>query len=158
MLPQIILAVIVVLPVILGLALRVHALYLFVGVCVGYMLQMSLAESVDLLVAMFIKGSDSLLIAKLVLFALPVLLIFLFLRKTVGKGAMLQLIPLVSTGIMLSVFLLQLLPPKISQQVMSSEYGGILSTSSDLSIAISSGLNLILMIILFKHSKDHKKH
>lgn len=158
MLPQIILAVIVVLPIILGLVLRVHALYLFVSVCLGYLLQMSLGESIDLLIAMFIKGSDSLLIARLVLFILPVLLVLILLRRTVGKGIMLQLVPLVSTGAMFAVMLLQLLPSDISQQVISSEYGSVLSTSSDLTIALASGLNLIMMIILFKQSKDHKKH
>lgn len=158
MLPLIIIGAIVLIPVLLALIFRVHALFLFVGVCVGYFLQFSLSDDVDLALATIIKGSDSVVVARLVLLALPVLLTLFLLRKTAGKSALLQFAPLVLTGCLLAVIALPLLPSATEQAIYDSAYGSNIKGAQDLVLAAASVSNMILMWALFKQGADHKKH
>jgi len=158
MITQIVVGIAILLPFILGLVFRVNALFVFVALCVGYFLQMSLGESVDLLVAMLVKGSDTLVIAKMVLFVLPLIVVFVALRKTMNKNTLAHPIPLLLSSLTFTIIALQLLPENITSIVSAEQYGAQLQTSSDLVIATTAGVNLLLAIILFKPSKEHKKH
>jgi|ERR1700741_47136 len=158
MFPLIVFAAIVAAPVLLALLFRVNAVFVFMSIAAGYLLQMSLSDSVDLLVATFIRNSNSLVIARVVLFVLPVALTLILLRKTVGRSLVFQFIPLLFSGMMLGVLLLPLLSPGFSQSVYSTQYGGSIRSSSDLVTAIAVASNIILAFMLFKQHGGHKKH
>lgn len=158
MLPLIVFGSIVGAPVLLALVMRVNAVFIFLSVGAGYLLQMSLSDSVDLLAATFIRGSNSLVIARVGLFVLPILLTLILLRKTMGRSLIFQFIPLIFSGMMLGVLLLPLLTPGFSQSVYSSQYGGSIRSSSDLVTAVAVASNMILAYMLFKSHSNHKKH
>lgn len=158
MLPLIVFGSIVGAPVLLALVMRVNAVFIFLSVGAGYLLQMSLSDSIDLLVATFIRGSNSLVIARVGLFVLPILLTLILLRKTMGRSFVFQIIPLIFSGMMLAVLLLPLLTPGFSQTVYSSQYGGSIRSSSDLVTAVAVASNMILAYMLFKSHSSRKTH
>jgi hypothetical protein len=158
MIPLIVFGAIVGAPVLLGLVMRVNAVFIFLSVCAGYLLQLSLSDSVDLLAATFIRGSNSLVIARVALMVLPTLLTLFLLRKTMGRSLIFQIIPLLFSGMMLGVLLLPLLTPGFSQSVYSSQYGGSIRSSTDLVTAVAVASNMILAYMLFKGQSKHKKH
>lgn len=157
MVPLIVFAAIVGVPILLALILRVNAIFVFMSIAAGYLLQMSLSGSVDLLVAVLVKGSNSLLIARVLLFALPVVLTLFLLRRTVGRSMVFQIVPLIFSGMMFGALMLPLLSPAFSQSVYDSQYGGNIRSAGDLVTAIAVASNMILTFMLFKAAGGHKK-
>ena len=156
--PLIIIGGIVVVPILLALILRVQALYVYFSICVGYFLQLTLSDDVDLVLATIIKGSDSMVIARLVLLALPILVTLFVLRKTQGKSFIFQLIPLILSGLFVAVLALPLLPTTVEQDIYGSQFGEGIRRSQDLIVAAASVSNLALAFMLFKHKQPHSKH
>lgn len=158
MIPLIVIGAVVLVPVILALIFRVHALHVFVSICVGYFLQFALSDDVDLALATIIRGSNSMVIARFVLLGLPVVLTIFFLRKTAGGGLLLQLVPLLMSGLLLGVIVLPLLPPGMEQAIYDSPYGGNIKGAQDLVLAAAAVSNLLLTWAVFRPHGDHKKH
>jgi hypothetical protein len=158
MLPLILFGTIIGAPVLLALLFRVNAVFVFMSICAGYLLQMSMGASVDLTVAMFVKGSNTLVIARLILLALPIVLTMFFLRKTIGRSLVFQIVPLIFSGMLLGALVLPLLPDTFTQNVYSSQYGSSIRSSSDLVTAVAVATNIILAFMLFKNNSGHKKH
>ncbi len=158
MIPLIVIGAIALVPVLLALIFRVHALFVFVSVCVGYFLQFALSDDVDLALAAIVKGSNSVVVARLVLLALPIVLTILLLRKSAGKSALIQIAPLVLTGCFVAVIALPLLPPGMEQSIYNTHYGGNIKGAQDLVLAAAVVSNLLLMWALFKTSHEKGKH
>lgn len=158
MLPLIILGAVVLAPVLFALIFRTHALYIFVSVCVGYFLQFALSDDVDLALATIIRGSDSMVIARLVLLGVPIVLTLFVLRKTASKTLLFQLIPLIFSGLFLAAITLPLLPSGTEQAIYDSTYGGNIRGAQDLVITAAVISNLLLMWTLFKHHGKGKHH
>ncbi len=157
MIPLIVFGAMIGLPLLLALILRVNAVFVFMSICAGYLLQLSLSDSVDLLVAMFIRGSNSLVMARAILFVLPVILTLFFLRRTMGRSFMFQFIPLIFSALMFALLLLPLLQPSFIQSVYDTAYGSTIKSSGDVITAIAIASNLALAFMLFKQH-GHKKH
>ena len=145
-------------PVILALIFRLHALYLFVSICVGYFLQFALSDDVDLAFAAIIRGSNSMTIARLVLLGIPVILTLFLLRKTAGRSQLFQLVPLLFSGLLLAAITLPLLPPETEQAIFDSAYGSNIRGAQDLVMSAAVVSNLLLMWGLFKHHAKGKHH
>jgi hypothetical protein len=158
MIPLIVLGGFVAVPVLLALIFRVNAVYIFLSICVGYFLQFALSDDVDLVLATIIRGSDTVVAARIGLLTLPVVATLFALRKTVGKSFVFQFIPLILSGMFLATLALPLLPPNFEQSVYSSQFGGGIKSSQDLIVAGAVAMNLILAWTLFKHKGDHRKH
>ena len=158
MVPLIIFGAIMAVPVLLALLFRVNAVFLFLSICVGYLLQFSLSNSVDLVMATLVHGSNSIIAARFILLGLPVLLTLFFLRRSRGKSLIFQFVPLLFSGMLLGALVLPLLPPAFAQSIYDGEFGGSIRQSSDLIIALAAVLNLVLAFMLFKAKGDHKKH
>ncbi len=157
MIPLIVFGAIIVVPVFLALVFRVHAVHVFMSICAGYLLQMALSDSVDLVLATIIKGSNSVIAARVGLLVLPVILTLFLLRKTQGRSVVFQFIPLIFSGMLLGNLLLPLLAPGFSQSIYDSTYGGSIRNSQDLVTAVAVVSNLVLSWTLFK-TKGHSKH
>lgn len=158
MIPLIIIGAVAIVPVLLALIFRVNALFVFVGICVGYFLQFSLSDDVDLVVATIVKGSNSMIIASLALLAVPILLTLFFLRKTAGKGVLLQIAPLLLSGCLLAVITLPLLPTGMEQAIYDSAYGSNIKGAQDLILAAAAVSNLLLMWTLHKNGHEKGRH
>lgn len=157
MVPLIVLGAIMATPVLLALLFRVHAVFLFLSICVGYFLQLSLSDSVDLVIATLVHGSNSIVAARLILLGLPVLLTLFFLRKTQGRSLVFQFVPLLFCGMLIAVLVLPLMPPTFAQSINDSQFGSNISQSTDLVTALAASVNLILAFMLFRGKSDHKK-
>lgn len=159
MIPLIVIGAIVFVPILLGLLLRVNAIFIFMSICIGYFLQFALSDDVDLALATIIKGSNSIDIVRFVLLCAPILLTIFVLRKTAGRGMIFQLVPLLFSGLLLGAIALPLLSPGTEQAIYNSTYGGSIRGAQDLIIAAAVISNMLLMWNLFRHtSKRHGKH
>lgn len=158
MIPLIVIGAIALVPVLLALIFRVNALFLFTSIGIGYFLQFALSDDVDLALATIIRGSNSMIIARFALLALPIILTLILLRKTAGKSLLLQLSPLLLSGCLLAVITLPLLPPGMEQAIYDSPYGGNIKGAQDLILAAAAVSNLLLMWALFKHGQEKGKH
>lgn len=158
MIPLAIIGAVALVPVLLALIFRVHALHVFVSVAVGYFLQFSLSDDVDLALATIVRGSDSMMVARFVLLGLPIILTLFLLRKTAGKSQLFQFVPLILSGLLLAAIVLPILPQSLEQAVYDAPYGSNIKGAQDLIWAAAAVSNLLLMWALFKQSGDHKKH
>ncbi len=158
MTPLILIGVIATLPILLALLFRVHALYVFISVCAGFLLQFALSDDVDLAVALLIRGSDALVVSRILLLCVPVVLTMFLLRKTVGRGFLFQLGPLVFSGFLLAVLALPLLGQSFEQSVFDSAFGPGIKQSQDLVIAAAAASNLALLWTSFRHKAGRGKH
>lgn len=156
--PLIVICAIAATPVVLAVILRVNAIFVFLGIASGFLLQYALSDDVDLALATIIRGSDSIVVARLALLALPVLLTIVVLRKTAGKSMLFQFIPLVFSGLLLATLSLPLLPANLEQDIYNGQFGSGIKQSQDLVIAAAVVSNLVLAWTLYKHPKDHRKH
>ena len=159
MIPLIVIAAFVVLPVLFALVFRVHALFVFTSIGAGYFLQFALSDDVDLALATVLQGSNAIVFARVTLLLLPLIATLLLLRKTAGKGALLQMLPLAFSGLLLAAVALPLLPVDLEQQVYATEFGAGIRSSTDLVIAAAVASNMIMTWTLFKSKHEHsKKH
>lgn len=158
MIPLIVLGLLVALPVLLALILRVNAVLVFVSVCAGYFLQYALSDDFDLAFATVIRGSNSLVIARLILLLLPVALTLFIVRKSQGKSLVLQIVPLIFTGLLLATIAIPLLSPDMEQSIYDSQIGGNFQKAGDLIVAAAVISNLSLAWMLHKPNRDHRKH
>jgi hypothetical protein len=148
----------IVVPVFLALVFRVHAVHVFMSVCAGYLLQMALSDSVDLVLATLVKGSNSVVAARVGLLVIPVILTLFLLRKTQGRSVVFQFMPLIFSGMLLGNLLLPLSSPAFSQGIYNSAYGASIRQSQDLVTAVAVVSNLVLAWTLFKAKGHRGKH
>lgn len=156
--PLIVISAIVAVPVLLALLFRVHALYVFVAIAVGYLLQFALSDDVDLALATVIRGSNSIVAARLILLGVPLLVTLFIMRKTQGRSFIFQLAPLILSGLLLAALALPLLPPGLEHDIYGHQFGNGIKHSQDLIIAAAAFSNLCLMFLLFKHKPPRGKH
>lgn len=158
MFPLIIIGAIAIVPVLLALFLRVNAVFVFISIAIGYFLQFALSDDIDLVIATLIKGSNSMVVAQLVLLLAPVILTLFIMRKSIGKSPLFQLLPLVFSGLFLATVALPLLPEATEKSIYASAYGSNIKGAQDLVIAVAVVSNLLLMWSLFKHHAARGKH
>lgn len=158
MIPLMVFGAIVIVPVLLALILRVNAVFVFLSAAAGWLLQGALSDDVDFALATVIRGSNAVVASRLILMFLPVVLTIFILRRTSGKSAVLQIMPLVSTGLMMGVLSLPLLSTTLTQQIYEGPYGSIIKQSQDLVITGAVVLNILLMWTIFKSPRRGKHH
>ncbi len=161
MTPLLIIAVITLLPVVLALVLGVNSVFLFLSVVVGTLLQAHLTDSVSLALSSFVRSGQTDTIAAIGLLVLPVVLTLIILRKSAKMSTLvLQLAPIVFTGLVFGYAVLGQLSGSFQDQVYTSQFGGNIKQASDVVIATAAVLNLLLAWSLYrrKHDPKHSKH
>lgn len=158
MIPLIVLGLIIGLPILLALIFRVNAIFVFLSICAGYFLQFALSDDFDLAFATVVRGADSIIVARLVLLFLPLLLTLFLVRKSQGKSLILQIMPLIFSGLFLAIITLPLLPSGTEGAIYDDPIGGNLRQAGDLIMAAAIVSNLILVWMLHKPPKNHRKH
>ncbi len=144
-----------------ALFFRVNSILLFTSVAVGDLLVRYMGEDATLVVSSAYRGNHDEVIAKLGLLVLPLILTLFFGRHSFSKAkVVLHFIPIVATGIVLSLLVLGLLPGGFQHDVYSWKYGYIIQQNQDLAIAAAGVASLIVAWITngtgkSKHSKKH---
>lgn len=154
----ILLAAIAVVPIILGLVLRVHAVLLFVSITAGYLLVNYVADDASLVLDTFARSSHNTLYAQLAVLLIPVILTFILLRKTMPKSATVLHLPLlVANGLALAAMILPLLDSGAQEKIFANEYGVMLRDFQDVVVVVAASMALIVMWLTFRHKEDKKK-
>ncbi len=158
--PLVFLGLLVGLPFVLALIFRVHALFIFISLLAGNVLVYFLGDDAGLVAAMVSKSSTAPLVAKGVLLLLPVVLTFVFLRRTLSVSKIaFTIVPLLATCMSIAVLAVPLLTTDLQQQVFGSPSGNILKQAQDDIIGVAVISNLLLMWLTFRKTAHHgKKH
>lgn len=151
----IIVGIVVGIPLIAGIAFRVHAALLFMAVATGALLQQTVGESTALALAAFIKDGPVEMVANIGLIVLPVILTLVFLRKSMKKKeVLLQVVPLVAASLALAAVLMPFLPAGTEDALRSVPSGALLVQSLDVTVAVAAVLNLMLAWRSFHHKDE----
>lgn len=146
--PYLIAGVIVGLPLLLVLALRIHASAFFISISAGYLLSVFISDTAGLISSSFVNGDGSILTAKLVVFLLPVIITIGFMRGTVPVRQMfLHTVPHICNSLLMFVLILPILPSNISSSVSTNPAGEILLQVTDVVVAVTVTSQILLMII-----------
>lgn len=170
MTPEVTLAAIVAVPVLILMFLRINAALVFLSLCLGDVLVQFVAPDANSFMELFSAhvpegvdtGNDNI---KIFLLLLPVILTAIFMIRTVrGKGRLaLNLLPAMGVGLLGALLIVPLLPPGLSHNIVNSSLWSQAQRAQDLIVGMSA---LICLLVLWlqrpktggedKHSK-HKK-
>jgi hypothetical protein len=107
----------------------------------------------------FVKGSTADLVAHMLLLGLPVLLTLWFLRKTLKRSSvMLQLFPMVAVATSFCILVVAQLSSADQQKIYSTPIGSAVRPATDVIIAGTAILILIMTIFTFRHRDHAQKH
>jgi hypothetical protein len=168
--PELILAAIVLVPVIVLMLLRINAALVFLSLCLGDVLVQFVAPDANSFLQLFSAhvpkgidtGNDNI---KIFLLLLPVVLTAIFMIRTVrGNGRLLlNLLPAAGVGMLGGLLVVPLLPPGLSHDIVSSSLWQQAQRAQDLIVGMSA---LVCLLVLWlqrpktggegKHGK-HKK-
>jgi hypothetical protein len=168
--PDVILAAIVLVPVVLLMFLRINAALVFLSLCLGSVLVQFIAPDAYTFLTLFSahvpkgldEGNDTI---KLILLLFPVVLTAVFMIKTVrGKTkSALNLLPAAGVGLLGGLLVVPLLPPGLSHNIINSSSWAEVAKAQDLIVGASA---LVCLFVLWlqrpktghdKHDKHHKK-
>ncbi|MEK7603145.1 MAG: hypothetical protein AAB459_02800 [Patescibacteria group bacterium] len=162
MTPILVIASVVGLPLFLALIFRVNAILLFLSVAIGGLLARHLGEDAAWILANFIKDPNLAAYTNIGLLLLPVLLTLVLLKKTVvGSRLFLQFIPLLLVSAMLGSVVISYLPVTLSDSVYANPIGKIVKQSTDVLIAATAVLMMLMAWFTFReppHRTKKSKH
>jgi hypothetical protein len=168
--PEVILAAIVLVPIVILMTLRINAALVFLSLCLGNVLVQFIAPDAYSFLTLFSahvpkgldEGNDT---VKLVLLLFPVVLTAIFMIKTVrGKAKLLlNFLPAAGVGLLGGLLVVPLLPAGLSHNIIHSSLWTQATQAQDLIVGASA---LVCLFVLWlqrpktggdKHEKHHKK-
>lgn len=158
--PLILLGLITGIPLLLFIVLRVKPLYIFVSIVTGYFLTTMLGDAAKLTVGSLVRSSSSDTMVQIALLLLPLIITLFLMRKTLSAAALpFQLILLIANALMLTEFILPLLPAGTQQAIYATQFGSILKQAHDVLIAGVAALHVLVMWIMRpRHHGEHGHH
>lgn len=157
MLIEVILAAVLGLPLIIGLAMRVSTSHLFFSLMAGELLGSYFGEDVDMLMAS-VLGDDRAYYGEIILLTLPMLVTGFLLKGTLARHkTMLHVVPLAFTGVVFAAFLLPHLPAELLAQIDTTQIGGRLLNLHKTIVGIVVLMQLVSLWILNRKEPGDKK-
>lgn len=150
------------LPFLLGLLMRIHTSALFLSIAGGYLLSLFVGDTAGLLSRSIITNSQTTMVAKLVVFFLPVVMTVWIMRKSLGASQLvIHFLPLIGCSMLILILGLPLLTANTQAMVYGSFPGNLLKQMSDAIVGVSVALQLILMWFTARprpqvHTKHHR--
>ncbi len=144
-------------PLFLGVFLRVPTSHLFFSLMAGELLARYFHGEAEIIIGATLNPTAAQYTAMGILMA-PLILTGLFLRNTLPKNkVILHIVPLIIMGIVLTAFVLPVLPIAAQNQISSLEIGRQMLELSDLVIGFVVLLQLVALWLLngFKPRKHH---
>lgn len=153
-----VLAIVVGLPIFLGVFFRVSAPHLFFSVMAGELLARYFGEEAELALQTM-TGSETLSHnAELLILFLPVLLTSLILKQSISRAkTMLNIFPLVVTGLVFAAFAIPLLPPEFQESINQTFIGREFTRASSALIGFVVMFQLLFLWLLNRNEKFGKK-
>ena len=158
--PLILLAVIVGVPILLGVLLRVSSVLLFFSIMCGELLVRYIAGDVLFSLETFTHGRYLAVAVNFALLSLPVALTVYFLKKTMPSSMfLLHILPIIGAGVVFAIFALPLLTPSLQNQIYGTSIGSIFRQSQDIAVTVAVLLNMLLAWRMYRNRPHHdKKH
>lgn len=129
----------------LSLMFRVNAVYVFLGMAAGVVLQAHLSESFGLAIDAVAKDLPVILIADVFLLAAPIIAMLFLMRKTMRHHmVVVQIVPLVAVSLAVPLVALPVLPEAFQLAVAQDELGAVYVQAADVVISIAAVLSLVL--------------
>jgi hypothetical protein len=160
------LLVVFLIPVVLLSVLRVNAVMVYLGLCLGYVVSLfddnnkEVTKLAATKVIHQLGGSNDI---RLILLLLPPVIITLFMLKTAKGGKYsINLLPSIAVGILAIITVVPLLPTSTAVTIMNSSLWQDVTKYEGALVAISAAVVVVLLITqhskLSPHSKSSKHH
>lgn len=158
MLPYVIVGGLLAVPVLLGFLMRVSAPHIFFSVMAGELLARYFGEKAILEAEKAFRNPYTTHYAELAILTIPVVLTALILKGTISIGKnILNIVPLVITGLVYASFALPLLPSDVQSTISSNPLGReLLNTSSEI-IGVVVLVQLVALWVLNRGEKSKKR-
>ncbi len=162
MIPIIVIALFVFVPVLWSVIFRVNVLFLFIGIVTGELIVRFLSDDAILAINAFYNNQYVPLAAQLTLLLLPVMATLLFMRKTLpAQKLALQFLPILACGLLLAVLAVPLFPSEFQQQVFDLPFGNMFNEAQDIVVGFAAVTVLLTgwqgyRVKGEKHGKHHK--
>lgn len=155
---HIIVGLVVIMPLFLGVAFRVHTSHLFFSIMAGELLGRYFGHDVDnqaQTVSYVAHGYG-----EVVLLLMPMFITAYIMKGSISTGKLLiQSVPLIITGVILAAFLFPILPETIQSVVVSSSIGAKIIELNRIIIGIMIALQLLELWFISKpKNMHHTKH
>ncbi len=159
MIPVIVLAVVVGLPVFLAIFLRVSPVFVFASVVSGSILVRYIGDDAALAIGAFVRNQYSSVAANILVLVLPLFFTFIILKSTLAKSKILSSVaPLLATGMLLFIFIVTLLPSTTQIKFGLDPIVGPVIKAQDLIISVAILIVLANMWLIYRHIDHRKKH
>jgi hypothetical protein len=164
--PEVSLALIVLVPVIVLMLMRINAVLVFLSLCLGDVLVQFVAGDTRSFISLFASKNPKIVNAstsdiKIALLLLPVVLTAIFMIRTV-KGRtklMMNLLPAAGVGLLAALLIVPLLSPGLRYSITGSTLWQQVQRAEDLIVGVSA---LICLLVLWlqrpKTGKEGKHH
>lgn len=154
----IVLAVIVGLPITLGVLLRVNASHLFFSVMAGELLARYFGEEAESAMHAMLNSDSATEYAHLFILTLPVLLTAIVLKNSISRSkALINVFPLIVTGIVYAAFAIPLLPQELQHKVAATPIGEDFVNSSAAVIGFIVLFQLVILWLTERGGESKKK-
>ncbi len=148
MLPIVILASLVALPILVAFMFRVHVVFLMLSILIGDLLVRFLSDDVAFAISAFVPSANVPLMSQVLVLTTPILITMFVLRKTVpASKALLHLLPIISSGLLFAVLALPILPSPLQQEIFATAPGDLLRQSQDVIVGVSC---LLVLLVLYQ--------
>lgn len=143
----------------LGLFLRIHTSALFLSIASGFLLATYVGDTASLVARSFVAADSTGMIARLVLFLLPMLLTMWLMRGSLGAPQMvMHFLPLVGCAAIVTVLGITFLPDATQSAVYGSFPGSILKQMPDALVGIGVAFQLLLMWMTARPRRNPPPH
>jgi Na+(H+)/acetate symporter ActP len=165
MTPEIILAAVAIIPVVLLMLLRINATLVFLSLCLGNVLVQFVSPDVHDFLTLFssksahnVSATDQTI--KIALLLLPVVLTAVFMIRTIrGNGKLfLNLLPAAGVGLLGALLIVPLLPGGISHNLMATTIWTETSKAQDLIVGASALICLFVLWLQRPKTGGEDKH
>ncbi len=154
----IVFAAIVGIPIGLGILLRVNASHLFFSVMAGELLARYFGEESESALHAMLNSDRATEYAHFLILTIPVLLTAILLKNSISRSrALINVFPLVVTGIVYAAFAIPLLPPDLQAKVQATPIGQDFTNSSAAIIGFIVLFQLVLLWLLNRGEESKRK-
>lgn len=146
-------------PIALGILLRVNASHLFFSVMAGELLARFLGDEAESAIHTMFNSDAVVEYSHLLILTLPVVLTAIVLKNSISRSRVLvNIFPLVITGLVYAAFAVPLLPINLQQEIQATPIGEDFVNSSSAMIGFIVLFQLVVLWLTERGESPRKKH
>lgn len=147
------------LPFLLAIILRVHTSALFISIASGYLLSSFVGETAGLLSSSFVKEDGTAMVAKLIVFFVPIVITMWLMRKGLAVSQLaFHFLPMVGCAVLVLLLGVPLLSQSTQDTFYAGAIGKTIQQTQDALVALSVAFQLIVMWIAARPRRAEAAH